>query len=212
MRDAIARRITGAVYLAYFVTSLASGFLTPGVTGPGALDVGAIHGTIYQVGVALGLASTALYLAVVGMLYQVFAPAIRPAGVLVLIFGLTGCALMAVGAACQLAAPHAADGMVNALLALNVSIDHVALVFFGVFQIFMGYAIYRSLFAPRLIGVLVAVAGVGWLTFLLPNVPVVLFIPVAVLGGLAELSLMLWLLIAGVDPRRGSQLQPPTFG
>ena len=211
MRDAIARRITGGVYLAYFVTSLASGFLTPGVTGPGSLDLASIHGTIYQLGVALGLVATALYLAVVGILFQVFGPSIRPGGVLVLIFGLTGCVLMAVGSAFQLAAPHAAGDVVAALLALNASIDHVALVFFGTFQIFVGYAICRSPFAPRWIGVLVAVAGVGWLTFLLPNVPVVLFIPVAVLGGLAELSLMLWLLIAGVDPRRGSQLQPPAF-
>ena len=202
MRQAVAKRLTGGVYLVYFMTSLAGGFLAPGVTGPGALDAASIHGSNYQAGVALSLVSTGLYVALVGLLYQTFAPAIPKAGVLILLFGVAGCVLMAVGAAYQLAAPAAAADVAVILLALNASTGHVALVFFGAFQLFLGYAIYRSTLAPRVIGILIALAGVGWLIFLMPHVPAPLFIPVAVLGGLAELSLMLWLLIIGVEPNR----------
>lgn len=55
---------------------------------------------------------------------------------------------------------------------------------------------------PRFIGILIAVAGLGWLAFVMPHVPASLFIPVAVLGGASELSLMLWLLIVGMGEGR----------
>lgn len=208
MRQAVAGRVTGGVYLLYFVASLAGGFLTPGVTAPGALDAAAIHGQVYQLGVALGLVSTGLYLAVVGLLYRLFSPLRPRAGVLALLFGLTGCVLMALGSACRLAAPAATPELAAAFLALNVECAHVALVFFGTFQLFLGYMIYSSTFVPRVIGALIATAGLGWLTFLAPEVPTPLFIPVAVLGGLSEVSLMLWLLIAGVDDTRSLDQLP----
>ena len=208
MRHEVAKRLTGGLYLVYFITSLAGGFLAPGVAGPGALDAASIHGSSYQAGAALSLVSTGLYLALVGLLYEIFAPAIRKAGVLILLFGVAGCVLMAVGSACQLAAPAAAADVAVTFLALNASIGHVALVFFGTFQLFLGYAIYRSTLAPPVIGVLIALAGVGWLIFMTPHVPAPLFIPVAVLGGLAELSLMLWLLIVGVDTSRERESRP----
>ena len=198
MSQAVAGRVTGGVYLLYFVTSLAGGFLAPGVPGPGAGGASAPHGAVYQVRVALGLVSTGLYLAVVGLLYQTFAPVARRAGVLALLFGLTGSVLMALEGACQLAANGATPELAVAFLRLKVSCGHVALVFFGTFQLFIGYVIYRSTFVPRALGLLIAMAGLGWLTFLAPEVPTALFIPVAVFGGLSEVALMLWLLIAGV--------------
>ena len=42
----------------------------------------------------------------------------------------------------------------------------IALVLFGFFCLLIGYLIFKSDFLPRILGVLIALAGLGWLTFL----------------------------------------------
>ena len=74
--------------------------------------------------------------------------------------------------------------------------------FLGVFQILIGYLIFRSTFLPRILGALIALAGLGWLTFLWPPLAAYLLTYLEVLGILAEASLMLWLLVIGVNSQR----------
>lgn len=87
-------------------------------------------------------------------------------------------------------------------LNLNVQVGYIALVFFGAFQIVLGYLIFNSGFLPRILGMLIALAGVGWLTFLSPPLANQLLAPLEVLGIVAEGALMLWLLVMGVDSQR----------
>ncbi len=87
-------------------------------------------------------------------------------------------------------------------LNLNVQVGYIALVFFGAFQIALGYLIFKSAFLPRVIGALIALAGLGWLTFLSPPQANQLLTPLEVLGIVAEASLMLWLLVMGVNSQR----------
>lgn len=56
------------------------------------------------------------------------------------------------------------------------------------------------------VGVLIALAGVGWLTFLSPPVVKHFSVELEILGFVAEASLMLWLLVRGVDGQRWTQL------
>jgi hypothetical protein len=42
----------------------------------------------------------------------------------------------------------------------------IALVFFGVHCLLIGYLIFRSIFLPRIFGLVMVLAGIGWLTFL----------------------------------------------
>lgn len=86
----------------------------------------------------------------------------------------------------------------------------VGLVFFGVHCLLLGYLIFKSGFLPRLLGILLLIAGLGYLTdsfaqVLLSNyadygetLAVVVFVP-ALIG---ELSLALWLLLKGVSMDR----------
>ena len=76
------------------------------------------------------------------------------------------------------------------------------LLFFGPFCLLIGYLIFRSSFFPRILGVAMAIAGVGWLAFLLPAVPNDLSIAIQIFGFLSELSLCLWLLVMGVNVKR----------
>ncbi len=83
------------------------------------------------------------------------------------------------------------------------------LLFFGPFCLLIGYLIFRSSFLPRILGVAMTFAGLGWLAFLLPVVPNYLSIAIKVIGFLAELSLCLWLLVMGVDVQRWKQQASP---
>jgi hypothetical protein len=62
--------------------------------------------------------------------------------------------------------------------------------------------ILRSTFLPRTLGVLMALAGLGWLAFLSPAVNHSLARTIEGIGIFAEASLMLWLIAMGVNVQR----------
>ena len=83
----------------------------------------------------------------------------------------------------------------------------VALIFFGFCTLVLGLLIYRSGYLPRILGVMMAIAGICYLTnsFALIIVPAVadrLFPAILLPAFVAELSLALWLLLKGVDMER----------
>ena len=78
----------------------------------------------------------------------------------------------------------------------------IALVAFGLHLILVGYLVFRSTFLPRLIGVLLIIAGVGYLvqsfaTLLLPFPG--LGVDLSLVTGWGELLFTFWLLIRGVN-------------
>ena len=224
MNIATRARLTGAVYLSYFLTAVLGALIAPGTGGPGGLPIDAAsfaasvtsHESQYELGVALGLVSTAIYVALAALFYVLLRPVNRTVALLMVFFDLVLCAVTAFATVFQLAPIVLLDGggylsafdpkqlQALALLSLHLGeqAGHVALVFAGGFQLFFGYLIYRSGFLPRAIGVLIAVAGVGWLTFLYAPLASALITYSEVLGFAAEASLMLWLLIFGVNAQR----------
>lgn len=74
----------------------------------------------------------------------------------------------------------------------------IAHIFFGLWLLPMGYLVFTSRFIPKIVGVLLVIAGLGYVVqsfaaFLGYNVDIILF------TGLGELVFLLWLLIKGVD-------------
>ena len=220
-------RIAGAVYLLFFLTAVLGALIPPNASGPGGVsgDAAATARSIvanqasYELSVALGLISTAFYVALMGLFYLLFRPVSRTLSLLLAFFGLVGCAITAVASLFQLAPLAILDGgsyltvfdvkQLQALallfLHLNAQARAVALAFFGVFQLLLGYVIYRSTFLPRILGVLIALAGLGWLTFLSPPLSAFLSNELEVVGFVAEAALMLWLLVMGVNAERWQQ-------
>lgn len=84
----------------------------------------------------------------------------------------------------------------------RAALSPAALVFFGVYDLLIGWLILGSTFLPRFLGALMVVAGLGWLTFLYEPLADRLSPYVQGLGIIAEALLMLWLLVAGVNVER----------
>ena len=86
----------------------------------------------------------------------------------------------------------------------------IGLTVFGLHLFVLGYLVFKSGYIPRIIGILLVVSSLGYITdsfanFLLPNYanyePIFLLI-VAVPAIIAELSLTLWLLLKGINSER----------
>jgi hypothetical protein len=78
---------------------------------------------------------------------------------------------------------------------------NTSFVFFGFYCLLFGYLIFRSSFLPRILGAGMTFAGLGWLTFLSPALAHHL-VPYTLAAGIGEVSLALWLLLAGVNAQR----------
>jgi Domain of unknown function (DUF4386) len=81
---------------------------------------------------------------------------------------------------------------------------NISMVFWGLHIILIGCLIFRSAFLPRILGALLAIGGLGYLTnsfadFLAPTFGDALGLYIVVPGAVAELLLILWLLVIGVN-------------
>jgi Domain of unknown function (DUF4386) len=111
----------------------------------------------------------------------------------------------------MLAASANLAGLAVEAIRLNAHGSDIAMVFHGVFCILTGYLIARSTFLPRVLGAMIAIGGLAWLTYPL-NAFAHYLSPYNLVCGLAgEASVFLWLLIMGVNAQ-GWKEQSSTGG
>ena len=79
----------------------------------------------------------------------------------------------------------------------------MALAFFGVYTVLIGYLMMRSRQFPQVLGVVTVAGGLGWLTFFYPPLGYRLFLYIAPLGLAGALAVTVWLLAGNV---RGEEL------
>ena len=175
------------------------------------------HEPLYRLGLAADLIMLACYVAVTLLFYELFKPVRKGLSLLAAFFSLVGVAVLAVnslnhvaplvflGGSHYLGAFETSQLQALALMSLRMHARgyHVAGVFFGAYCLLIGYLVFRSGFLPRILGALMAIGGLGYLVnsfavFLSPALASRLP-DVTVLGGIAELSLCLWLTVTGVD-------------
>src|SRR5216684_3020898 len=214
-------RITGAFYLLTILTGIfAQGFVSVRlvVNGDAAATATNIltHSGLFQLGFAVYLIEMACQIAMTALFYDLLKPAGRSVSLLAAFLGFAGCViktfsrlfyiapLFVLGGAHYLSVFSPEQLQALALLFLKVN-DHgaaIALVFFGFYALLTGYLILRSTFLPRFLGVLSVLGGLGWLTFLNQPLGYRLFPYIAALGLLGAASLILWLLVFGVNEQR----------
>ena len=212
-------RMAGVFYLMDFAFAPAmfagSKFVVPGdatVTATNMLT----HESLFRLGFAGNMIALATYIAVTALFYELFKPVNRTISLLAAFFGLAGCVIIAVSCVFYVAPFLVLGGSSHYFSAFTVEQSQalalllfklysqgfgVSFVFFGFYCLLIGYLIFRSRFMPRFLGVGMAIAGLGGLTFLSP--PLVHYLsPYIMLGGIGEGALVVWLLVVGVNPER----------
>jgi hypothetical protein len=176
-------RLTGLVYLFYFLTAILAQFLT--------------GRNLVEAGNATNLIASACYAVLTLLFYGLFKPVNRWLSMLAALVSLAGCVVMTLG------------------MFPRTELPISPLWFFGPYCLLIGYLVFKSTFLPRILGVGMVLAGVGWLAFLVPAVARYLTVYIEGLGILAEASLMLWLIVKGVNLQRWNErtattaLRPP---
>lgn len=150
------------------------------VTGSMALAFGGNRAA----GDIIGLIADACYVAVTLLFHRLFRPVNARLSLLAAMVGLAGCAASALG-----------------FLHLGRSPIH-PLAFFGAYCLLIARLILGSTFLPRLLGALMAVGGLGWLSFAFPPLTHALSPFNMIPGILGESALTLWLLVVGLNAER----------
>lgn len=165
-------RIAGVFYLLTILTGAFAAFAS---------------GRLFVYSNAFSLVATACYIVVTVLFYSLFKPVDTSLSLIAAVFSLVGCLL----------------GAFNVFHLIPSPISSVnPLVLFGVYCLLIGYLILRSTFLPRVLGVLMAIGGLGWLTFASSTLADSLTPYNLAPGILGEGALTVWLLAKGVNAQR----------
>jgi hypothetical protein len=221
-------RIAGAFYLVIFIAGTFAEFFVRdpiidyGDAGATASNILA-HETLYRLGGAALLVTVLCEPVIALIFYQLFKPVSRTLSFLAALFRIVYAPinganqLLYFAPLVLLAGAHvnaftAEQLHALALVTLRIYAQGlwITLIFFGVHCLLIGYLIFRSSFLPRILGVLMAIAGLCYLIhsfarLISPPLGAHLFPYVVVTGFIAEGLLTLWLLTIGVNVQRWNE-------
>ncbi|HYL11317.1 MAG TPA: DUF4386 domain-containing protein [Candidatus Acidoferrales bacterium] len=175
------------------------------------------HERLFWLGFTSSLMGAVFHIAWAVLLYELLKPVNRTLSLLAAFVILVGSAIQALTGLLYLAPLLILQGgssmsafttaqlqaLASMFLKLNAYALNVHLVFFGFCCLLFGYLIFRSTFLPRVLGVLFAISGLGWVTYLYPPLAYYLFFPyIAAASALGEVPLELWLIVMGVNAQR----------
>ncbi|HYL93342.1 MAG TPA: DUF4386 domain-containing protein [Alphaproteobacteria bacterium] len=213
-------RIAGLFYFLTFLTAIpvvivSSKIVVLGDAAATATNILA-HEPLFRLGFAAYVVNLACYVVVTALFYRLFKPASRSLSLIAASFSIVACSIQAVSTAFYLAplvllrdAQYLSAfklEQTHALALMSIKLHtqtyNIGLVFFGFYCFFIGCLILRSTFLPRILGGLMALGGLGWLTFISAPLAKSLSPYNLGLGVLGELSLTLWLLVMSVNTQR----------
>jgi hypothetical protein len=171
--------------------------------------------TLFRLGFAGYLVEAVCDISLTLIFYVLLRPVRSDLALLAAFFGLVSTALFAVAELFYFAvpvilegahslkgfSPDQRDGLVLLSLKLYGYGGGIFMVFYGIACLLRGYLIFRSGFLPRVLGVLLALAGLGFVArnFLLVLAPAYASDALLLPMFLAGLALTVWLLVKGVD-------------
>ena len=173
------------------------------------------HEPLFRLAFAGDLLVVVIYIVFTVLMYDLMKPVSRSVSLLAAFFSLIGCAIQAF--ACLFELPpltvlkheqflgvfkvEQLQALAYLSLKLYSQAYGIGLVFFAFYCLVIGYLVFKSTFLPRILGVLIAASALAWMTFLWPPLAAKYFRYLLVLD-LGELSLVLWLLVMGVNAER----------
>jgi len=218
-------RIAGGLYLIIIVGGIFAEIFVRGrlvIHGDAAATAHNIqaHELLYRLGFVVEVFYCACNVPLILILYNLFKVVNKNVALMMASFGLVANAIEGVSLLFHFAPLVLWGGghylsaftaeQLNAAAYLSVQLfEHgfaISLVFFGFDCVTMAYLIVHSKFFPQLIGVLLAIEGLGYLInsfslFLAPALQVRI-LPYFTATAIAEVALCLWLLVMGVDVQR----------
>ena len=219
-------RIAGGLYLIIIVGGffaighVPAALVVPGDAAATAHNIQA-HELLYRLGLAAHIIILPCNIPLAVIFYDLFKVVSRRLSLLVVFFTLVGTAVEGANVLNQFAPLTLLGGghylsvfFTEQLQALAyMPLDSQAIsyniqqVIYAGYLLAAGYLVFRSSFLPRVIGMLLAIGGLCYLTnsfatFLAPGFAAHLFPYIQVPSGVAELSLCLWLLVIGVNVSR----------
>jgi hypothetical protein len=175
------------------------------------------HERLFWLGFASSLIGVVFHLAWALLLYDLFKPVNRRVSLFAAFVIVVGCAIQALTSVLYLApmlilnagrslsalTAEQLQALAYAFVRLNGYAFNAYLVFFGLWCVLIGFLIFGSTFMPRVLGVLLAISGLGWMIYLVPPLAIRLFIPyIAAASAIGEIPVLLWLLVMGVNVQR----------
>jgi hypothetical protein len=218
-------RIAGGLYLIVIIGGAFAELLARGqlvVHGDAAATAHNIqtHELLYRAGFVVEMLYCVCNVPLILILYTLFKVVNRNVALMMVFFGFIANTIESVSLLAHfaplllLSEAHSLNaftpGELNAAAYLCVQLfEHgfaISLVFFGFDCFTIAYLIVHSRFFPRIIGVLLAIEGLGYLInsfslFLAPGLQTQIF-PYFSVTAVAEVALCAWLLIMGVDGQR----------
>jgi hypothetical protein len=178
------------------------------------------HEPLWWWGFAADILAFASYIALTALLYELFKHVNRSLSLVAAFFSLVACVVQAISSLFHLAPLVLLGGarylnvftveqlqaLALVFLRLRAAAYHnIGLVFFGLYCLLVGILILRSTFLPRILGVLMVLAGLSYVLFLSPPLVRSLQPYILVFPGVGQISLTLWLLVIGVNEQRWKQ-------
>lgn len=216
-------RVTGLFYLVVAVCSgfselyVRSSLKVPGDAAATADNIAA-HATMFRIAFASDLAGITFFLLVALTLYALLKTVNAGIAMAMVVFNAVAVAIMSVNMLNHAAAhvlatnadyaaafsPERADALVMLFLDMHSYGYSIAEIFFGLWLLPLGYLVYTSGYFPRVLGVMLMVGCFGYLaalvlSFLFPELGATVPLIIAMVGAVAEVSFLLWLLIKGVN-------------
>jgi hypothetical protein len=205
--------IAGVFYLTSILTGGAAAFVRWRLVVPGDATATAAnilaHEPLFRMLLAIDLISASCYVAATVLFYEMFKLVNKRLSLLTAFFSLVSGAVVAFACLFHIAALVILRGAqyfnildvqpvpVLALMCLKLREQaySISLIFVGFSCLLIGYLIFRSAFLPRILGVLMVIAGLGWLTVISPSLAKQLSPYIVAPGLLGEGALTLWLLV-----------------
>jgi len=208
-------RTAGVLYLLVGLLGGFSEYVRTTVTVPGDAQATAAsivqHATLFRIGVVTDLVDFTCFLGVGLILYSILKPVDSRVAMAMLVINAISVAMQALNMLNQVGALMVAtnqtygSGMSSLLfLELHRHGYLIAQIFFGGYMLPLGYLVYRSAMFPKALGIVLMVGCGGYLmgvaaTYLSSSLESSIAIYFGLIGGLAEVAFLLWLLIAGAS-------------
>ena len=172
---------------------------------------------LFRWGIVASLCSQLIHIAVVYILYKLFETVNKNNALLLVILGLVGVPIAMLNTLNQVAALLVLRGadflqgfttaqlpaLAMLFLDLNAEGVMIASIFWGLWLIPLGFLAYRSGYFPKTIGVLLLIAGVGYMSdafihFISPGIQAAT-LPITTVMTMGEVLFILWLVIRGAE-------------